>query len=195
MRLQLAHDLLHSATLARLPHEIALDGAQCIRLGRDVLVNVGNKNHALGYKWLQSILGDRFQFHALDRLAADHIDTFILPLRPGLWLARNADFVKSLPDEFASWDVIVAPEAEEDRFPNYAGTSFPIASTHVDMNVLSINESTVVVNSLYPELIRVLERRGLAVVPVQLRHRRLIGGGFHCLTIDVRRSGNLESYT
>ncbi len=62
------------------------------------------------------------------------------------------------------------------------------------MNVLSIDENTVVVNSLYPELIRVLEGRRFTVVPVAHRHRRLAGGGFHCFTLDTVRSGGREDY-
>jgi glycine amidinotransferase len=52
----------------------------------------------------------------------------------------------------------------------------------------------VVVNSLFPELIRLLERHGFDVLPICHRHRRLFGGGFHCFTLDVRRSGQIQDY-
>jgi glycine amidinotransferase len=174
--------------------EMALDGAQCIRIGEDILVNVGNANHELAFQWLRAHFGSEFRFHRLDRLGPDHIDSFLLPLRPGFWLVRNSRVLEYLPEPFRSWDYVTAPEVKEDRFPSYSGTSLPIASRHIDLNVLSVDENTVIVNGLYPELVRLLESRGLVVVPVMLRHRRLIGGGFHCLTLDVRRRGNSVDY-
>jgi glycine amidinotransferase len=70
----------------------------------------------------------------------------------------------------------------------------PIASRYIDINVLSVNEDTVVVNSHYPELIDLLEKRGFTVAPVRHRHRRLFGGGFHCFTLDTVRAGGCEAY-
>ncbi|MEU0222486.1 inosamine-phosphate amidinotransferase 1, partial [Streptomyces sp. NPDC006265] len=74
------------------------------------------------------------------------------------------------------------------------GFVIPIGSRYMDINLLSVDENTVVVNSLYPELIEVLEARGFTVVPVRHRHRRLFGGGFHCFTLDTVRRGGPEDY-
>ena len=62
------------------------------------------------------------------------------------------------------------------------------------MNILSTDEDTVIVNSLYPELIDALKDRGFKVVPIRHRHGRVFGGGFHCFTLDIRREGDLKSY-
>ncbi|WP_223269763.1 hypothetical protein [Nostoc sp. 'Peltigera membranacea cyanobiont' 213] len=43
-------------------------------------------------------------------------------------------------------------------------------------------------------LIKQLDKRGVDVIQLQLRHARTLGGGFHCVTLDVRRKGALESY-
>jgi glycine amidinotransferase len=184
----------HSLPLPDLKVEMIFDGAMCIRLGRDVLVNVANRNHELGFQWLKSSLGNIFNFHRLNRLADSHIDSMILPLRPGLWLLRNEKVLDYLPPKFQKWDFIVAPEAKTDHFPSYDGKNLAIASKYIDMNLLSVNENTVIVNSLFPELINVLEKIGFNVVPVRHRHRRLFGGGFHCFTLDINRSSNIESY-
>lgn len=191
---QLALQDHHALPMPGLESELVFDGAQCIRVGKDVLVNVANRNHELGFRWLQSNFGSTFNFHRLDRVAHNHIDSMILPLRAGLFLVRNRKVLDCLPEKFRSWDFIVAPEAEKDLFPSYEGNNLSIASKFIDMNVLSIKESTVVVNSLFPEMIKKLEHRGFNVLPVRNRHRRLFGGGFHCFTLDVRRSGGLESY-
>ena len=41
---------------------------------------------------------------------------------------------------------------------------------------------------------KLLEREGLDVIPLKLRHSKLLGGGPHCVTLDVRRRGTLERY-
>ncbi|MFJ9967185.1 inosamine-phosphate amidinotransferase 1 [Streptomyces avermitilis] len=175
--------------------EMVFDGAQCMRLGRDVLVNVANYNHELALRWLRdNIRGLRF--HRLNAMADNHIDSVLVPLRPGLMLLRSPAYLKYLPKDMQSWDVIYAPDTDDRSFPDYSDLGFviPIGSRYMDINLLSIDENTVVVNSLYPELIEVLERRGFTVVPVRHRHRRLFGGGFHCFTLDTVRRGGPEDY-
>ena len=44
-------------------------------------------------------------------------------------------------------------------------------------------------------LIKLLEKNGINCIPLQWRHGRTLGGGFHCVTLDVRRRGTFEDYT
>lgn len=53
---------------------------------------------------------------------------------------------------------------------------------------------TVVVDQDQTALIRLLEKHGLDVIPLKLRHSKMLGGGFHCVTLDIRRKGALERY-
>jgi N-dimethylarginine dimethylaminohydrolase len=62
------------------------------------------------------------------------------------------------------------------------------------MNLFSINPALVVVDRDQTALIRLLEKQGLDVIPLKLRHARMLGGGFHCATLDIRRRGTLERY-
>jgi glycine amidinotransferase len=62
------------------------------------------------------------------------------------------------------------------------------------MNAFSINPNLVVVDRNQPTLMRMLEKEGLDVIPLKLRHSKLLGGGSHCVTLDVRRNGTLERY-
>ncbi|MFG2232260.1 inosamine-phosphate amidinotransferase 1 [Streptomyces sp. NPDC048723] len=173
--------------------EMIFDGAQCMRLGADVLVNAANTNHMLALRWLREVIPG-LRFHLLDGIADSHIDSVVVPLRPGLMLLRAPQYLSYLPKAMQAWDVIYPPEMNESAFPDYSAFGFNIASRYIDMNVLSIDESTVVVNSHYPELIQVLEGRRFTVVPVEHRHRRIAGGGFHCFTLDTVRSGGREDY-
>jgi glycine amidinotransferase len=174
--------------------EIMIDGAQCIRLGRDLIVNVATANHVLGAKWLRTHLGERFRVHVMHRFADNHIDSLVLPLRPGLLLLRNPDVAERLPLPLQRWDRIYAPEPVAQNFPDYEDDDLIISSPYIDMNVLSLDENTVVANALFPELISELERHRITVIPVRHRHRRLFGGGFHCFTIDTVREGGCEDY-
>ncbi|WP_086809313.1 inosamine-phosphate amidinotransferase 1 [Streptomyces reticuliscabiei] len=175
--------------------EMIFDGAQCMRLGRDVLVNVANHNHELAWRWLNHNF-PHLRFHRLNSIADNHIDSVVVPLRPGLMLLRSPQYLPYLPKSMQAWDVIYPPATDESSFPDYSdfGFTIPIASRYIDINVLSVNETTVVVNSHYPELIAELEQRGFTVVPVRHRHRRLFGGGFHCFTLDAVRAGGCEDY-
>jgi N-dimethylarginine dimethylaminohydrolase len=175
--------------------EMIFDGAQCMRLGRDVLVNVANHNHELALRWLRLNMPN-LRFHRLNGIADNHIDSVVVPLRPGLMLLRSPSYRQFLPEAMQSWDVIYPPSTDESAFPDYSSFGFviPIASRYIDINVLSVNENTVIVNSAYPELIQILEKRGFTVVPVRHRHRRLFGGGFHCFTLDTVRAGGCEDY-
>jgi glycine amidinotransferase len=174
--------------------EIMLDAAQCLRFGRDVIVNVATENHELGLEWLRRHLEGRFRLHTVERLSGNHIDSLVLPLRPGTLLLRNESVVDYLPKQLRSWDRIIAPEPSENNFPAYDDGDLILTTPYIDMNVLSVDAETIVVNSLSPELMRRLEAAGFTVVPVRHRHRRLFGGGFHCFTLDTVRDGGPEDY-
>lgn len=168
--------------------EMLFDGAQCLRFGKDVLVNVATKSQQLGLLWLERTLGHRFNFHLLNKLTDGHIDSLMMPLREGVILVRHADVINKLPEPFCKWKAIEAPEQRVDRFPVYEHEQLAITSTFIDMNVLSVDGTHIIVNSLYPELASILDKNGFTSVPVQHRHRRLFGGGFHCFTLDVNRA-------
>ena len=176
--------------------EPAFDAANVLRFGQDLLYLVSATGNELGGKWLQTILGDEYRVHFLkDVYYGSHIDSTFAALRPGLVLCNpgriNAD---TLPDMFRQWDVVYSPPMENtDRFDaDYLSKS--IGSNWIDMNVFSINPYLVVVDRDQVPLIRELEKRGLDVIPIKLRHSKMMGGGFHCVTQDVRRAGKMERY-
>ena len=58
-----------------------------------------------------------------------------------------------------------------------------------------LTADTVVVDSDQRALIALLETKQMEVIPLKLRHSRMLGGGFHCVTLDTRRRGTMESYS
>jgi N-dimethylarginine dimethylaminohydrolase len=176
--------------------EPAFDAANILRLGRDLLYLVSGTGNEMGGQWLQTILGDDFRVHFLkDVYYGSHIDSTFVALRPGLVLCSpgriNDD---TLPEIFKQWDVIYSPPIENtDSFgADYLSRS--IGSKWIDMNLFSINPNLVVVDRDQTALIKLLEKQGLDVIRLKLRHSKMLGGGYHCVTLDIRRKGTLERY-
>ncbi|MEV4442610.1 glycine amidinotransferase [Streptomyces sp. NPDC049577] len=174
--------------------EMMFDGAQCMRLGRDIVANISTENHALAVDWLERHLEGRFRIHRVHRLSDSHIDSMVLALRPGTLLVRSPEVADRLPKPLRGWDLVVPPPPESDGFPRYEDDDLVLTSPFIDLNVLSVDPDTVLVNDACPELARTLERHRFTVVPVRHRHRRLFGGGFHCFTLDTVRDGGPEDY-
>ena len=176
--------------------EPAFDAANVLRLGRDLIYLVSSTGNEMGGQWLQTLLGDGYRVHFLkDVYYGSHIDSTLVALRPGLMLC-NPDRLTddTLPEILKQWEVIYSPPMENtDRYDaDYLRKS--IGSNWIDMNLLSINPNLVVVDQDQSALIKLLEEHGLDVIPLKLRHSKMLGGGFHCVTLDVRRNGTLERY-
>ena len=176
--------------------EPAFDAANVLRLGRDLIYLVSGTGNELGGQWLQTILGEAFRVHFLkDVYYGSHIDSTFVALRPGLMLCNpgrlNDD---TLPDILKQWEVIYSPPMETTGRYDADYLSRSIGSNWIDMNVLSINPNLVVVDQGQTGLIKLLEKQGLDVIPLKLRHSKMLGGGFHCITLDIRRRGTLQRY-
>ena len=176
--------------------EPAFDAANVLRFGEDLIYLVSATGNEMGGQWLQSVLGDKYRIHYLkDVYYGSHIDSTLVALRPGLVLANpsrlNDD---TLPDILKQWKVIYSPPMENtDRYDaDYLVNC--IGSDWIDMNCFSVSPDLVVVDHNQPTLIKTLEKEGLDVIPLKLRHSKLLGGGPHCVTLDVRRKGKLERY-
>jgi N-dimethylarginine dimethylaminohydrolase len=176
--------------------EPAFDAANVLRLGRDLIYLVSGTGNELGGQWLQTILGEEFRIHFLkDVYYGSHIDSTFVALRPGLLLVNPARVDnQTLPSILKQWQVIYSPPMEKtDRYDaDYVSKS--IGSDWIDMNLFSINPGLCVVDRDQTALIRLLEKNGLDVIPLKLRHSKMLGGGYHCVTLDVRRRGTLQRY-
>ena len=176
--------------------EPAFDAANVLRLGQDLIYLVSGTGNELGGQWLQTILGDSFRVHFLkDVYYGSHIDSTFVALRPGLVLCSPARINDdSLPEILKQWEVIYSPPMESTGRYDADYLSRSIGSKWIDMNLFSINPNLVVVDRDQTALIKLLEKQGLDVIPLKLRHSKMLGGGFHCITLDIRRTGTLERY-
>jgi len=176
--------------------EPAFDAANVLRLGRDLIYLVSSTGNELGGQWLQTILGDAFRVHFLkDVYFGSHIDSTFVALRPGLMLCNPARLNdETLPEVLKQWDVIYSPPMESTGKYDADYLSKSIGSNWINMNLFSINPDLVVVDQDQTALIKLVEKQGLDVIPLKLRHAKMLGGGFHCVTLDIRRTGTLERY-
>lgn len=172
--------------------EPVFDAANVIRAGKDIFYLVSDSGNELGAIWLQTILGDEYKVHPCrDLYSGEHIDSTLSLLRPGLVLVNPERVNKNnLPTLLNKWDVLIAPE-----MATYSYSDFdPISTKWLGMNLLMLSPHLAVVDKHQVPLIKLLESHGIDVVPLQLRHGRQLAGGFHCITLDVKRSGQLEDY-
>jgi glycine amidinotransferase len=71
---------------------------------------------------------------------------------------------------------------------------FLMSSRWISMNLVSLDETRVVVEEQETELAAMLKGWGFEPIPCRFDAFNLLGGSFHCATLDVRRRGVLRSY-
>ena len=91
----------------------------------------------------------------------------------------------TVPKCLQSWEKIWVHDVVAQGFYEY-----PYASKWIAMNMLVIDPTTVIVDRHQVELIKTLKSYRFTVIPLELRHSRTLGGGFHCVTLDLLRSSN-----
>jgi N-dimethylarginine dimethylaminohydrolase len=180
-----------AAPLALQDFEPVFDAANILRIGRDILYLVSDTGNKTGAMWLQNALGPQYRVHLWEgAYTGSHIDTTLTLVRPGL-LVACAERVNAvnLPPIFRGWDVIYVEDVYDIGY-----TGIPYASKWIGLNFLMVNPALAIVDRNQAGLIAQLERKGVSVLPLEMRHARTMGGGFHCVTMDVRRRGGLEAY-
>lgn len=180
-------------------YEMAIDGAQFLRIGRDVIVNVTTYNHYLGFQWVKSFFPDT-EFHMIS-IADNHIDGALLCLKPGEFLC-SPSFIKIrdlLPSKFKSWKFLVPNENDLTKNIDITGlTDIDIrlaSSRGMDINILSIDENTCVVYDRAVCVIDLLKRNGYNVITIPFDNCEIFAGGIHCSTLDLVREDDYIFYT
>ena len=166
-------------------HEILFEAANCVRVNDDILFQVSNTGNERGARWLQDVLVDKKVHLCKNLYSYAHLDSTIIPLREGL-VMYNASRVNedNEPELFKSWDKIWIDECHSVA----PRTNLPWgASEWIGMNMLSVNPMLAIVDKKQEQIIKKLEEHRISVIPLELRHDRLLAGGFHCVTLDLRR--------
>jgi glycine amidinotransferase len=173
--------------------EPVFDAANFVRCGRDLFVTRSNVTNAMGIDWLRRHLGGRYRIHEIESRTEMHIDTCFMPLAPGKVLVNPVYIaIDRLPEILKTWDVLIAPEPDPITDPLLRVLT--MSSKWLSMNLLMVDPRHVIVDPHHTSLIRAMERWGFEPIPCPFTHYVVLGGAFHCATLDIRRRGGLESY-
>lgn len=176
--------------------EMAIDAPNFLTIGKDVIVNVATDIQYLGYKWVESLFPES-KFHVI-KCADSHIDGELVCLRPGTFLL-NPKFIEikeMLPEKFKKWNFII-PEDLTEQLDVKGMTDIDIqlaSSRGMDINVLSLDENTVVVNKKAIGVKKALEQNGFDIIEVELDNGEIFAGGIHCSTLDLIREDDYVEY-
>lgn len=176
----------HAAKVVTMPRGqgMVLDAANICRLGDTWLYLVSSSGNYLALEWLQQQL-PQIKIEPCNFYSGVHIDSTIVPIREGLVLLNASRVnVENCPKALKSWEKIWVHEQDIEPQSFY---QYPYASNWIALNMLSINPSTVVIDRSQKKIIKKLEKHGIDIVPLALQHSRTLGGGFHCVTLDLLR--------
>jgi glycine amidinotransferase/scyllo-inosamine-4-phosphate amidinotransferase 1 len=164
---------------------MVLDAANVCRLGDKMLFLESASGNRKAYDWLCEQFPD-VTIELCNFYSGVHIDSTIVPLRPGLVMLNSSRVsFNTVPKVFDGWQKIWVNDVVAQDFYQY-----PYASKWIAMNMLVVDHHTVIVDRHQTELIKTLESYKFTVIPLELRHSRTLGGGFHCVTLDLLRTSN-----
>src|SRR6266849_4751940 len=143
--------------------EPAFDAACFARCGRDIFWQPDLVSNTFGAEWLQRHLGPDFRIHRITfrEPTPTHIDTTLVPIRPGLVLVNpGRPCIDGTLDLFTAndWQVVPAP-------PSVRTGRAPArdVSNWISMNILMLDERTVVVEQAETPMIELLRSLGCEV--------------------------------
>lgn len=163
---------------------LVLDAANVCRLGDSWLFLESDSGNHAAYEWLC----DKFpqvNIELCNFYSGVHIDSTIVPLREGLVLMNSTRVSPgNCPKVLQDWEKIWVTEEMIVAQDFY---QYPYASKWIGMNMLAVDPETVICDAKQTRLHEVLRKRKINVVPMELSHARTLGGGFHCVTLDLNR--------
>jgi len=174
--------------------EPLFDAADVVRCGKDLFVQKSMVTNEAGIDWLRRHYPDHRVHKVWYReLTPWHMDTTIVPLRPGLVLfnpvrtpleeAQRELFEKN------DWEIIEGPATLLDK-----KRPMTFCSIWLNINLLVLDPKTVCVEASETPVMELLDKHGMEVVPVPFYEVSPFGGGLHCATADVLREGTFEDY-
>lgn len=179
-----------------------------VRVGQDLVVDVNTHSHVWGFvcQWMVEQSKD-YRINVCS--TGGHSDGVFCPVAKNTIVTTHykVDYSESFP----GWEVFHVPP----RFANHGNSLLPwtaydqkvdhnkqfaqhvlsrasdwvgnFKETVFEVNMLVIDEHNVIAMKEYPPLIEWLAQRGITVHLFDFRARSFWDGGWHCLTLDIRR--------
>jgi len=173
--------------------EPLFDAADVVRCGKDLFVQKSMVTNQTGIDWLQRHYPDhRVHTVRYKELLPWHMDTTIVPLRPGLVMFNPGRPALEPQREFFEkndWEILEAPKSVLTK-----KRPMTFCSIWLNINLLVLDPKTVCVEASETPVIELLDKNGFEVIPVPFYEVSPFGGGLHCGTADVYREGTFEDY-
>ncbi|MEE9599288.1 MAG: serine/threonine protein kinase [Anaerolineales bacterium] len=173
--------------------EPLFDAADVVRCGKDIFVQKSMVTNQTGIDWLQRHYPDhRVHTVRYKELLPWHMDTTIVPLRPGLVMFNHGRPALEPQREFFEkndWEILEAPKSVLTK-----KRPMTFCSIWLNINLLVLDPKTVCVEASETPVIELLDQHGFEVIPVPFYEVSPFGGGLHCGTADVYREGTFEDY-
>ena len=194
-----------------------IDTASILRAGKDLYWGHDPK-HGDPTAYVKMFENEGFRVHLLER--DYHTDAVISLIKPKVAVAIKdvSNYEKTMP----GWDVLLVEDNPDLPFTpdfkdvvrgrwwiqgeenNTVLANFIdkwlsewvgyVAESVFDVNMLSIDESTVICNNYNKSVFDFLKRHHVEPVLFNFRHRHFWDGGVHCITQDLYREGKMDDY-
>jgi len=174
-------------------NEPLFDAADIVRFGKDLFVQKSMVTNEAGIDWLRRHYPHhRVHMVRYKELLPWHMDSTLIPLRPGLVMINPIRTPLEPQKELFEkngWEVIYAPKTVlEKKRP------MTFCSLWLNMNLLMLDPKTAFVEASEFPVMELLDKHGIEVIPIPFYEVSPFGGGLHCATADVYREGTFEDY-
>lgn len=200
-----------------LPKLNQFDAPLCTVIGTHIIVDQKDN------PGLSEIITSRFPHRKIVPVdIGGHNDAVFAAIKPGLIVSSH--YKNCYQDSFPGWEVYHIPDqswnamldwrhdkhanknkwwipekADNKDFSTFVDTWIShwlgyAAETVFDVNMLVINEQTILVNNFHKGLFDFFKKHRIEPIIAPFRHRFFWDGGIHCITSDLYRDGHAETY-
>jgi N-dimethylarginine dimethylaminohydrolase len=195
--------------------------ATICRVGKDIWWDINNNtSQSVVGKYKERWTNEGFRVHISNR--GYHSDASFCVVRPGCIVSLRD--IQNYETEFPGWDVLYLPdqswskvspflkikekvggrwwlkgEEHNNQLIDFVNTWLSdwvgfIEETVFDVNMLSIDENTIICNNYNKEVFDHFKKHRVEPIVFNFRHRYFWDGGIHCITQDLYREGEMEDY-
>ena len=200
---------------------VVLTTATICRVGKDLWWDINSNADTIIVNKIKKIWEDEgFRVHISFR--GYHSDGSFCVVKPGCIVSLHD--IQDHATEFPGWEVLYLPdqswskvspflkmkekvggrwwvkdEEDNDQLIEFVNTWLTdwvgyVEETVFDVNMLSIDENTIICNNYNKEVFDHFKRHRVEPIVFNFRHRYFWDGGIHCITQDLYREGTMEDY-
>ncbi len=197
-----------------------LSTATIARVGKDLFWDIENRRKDIIEKYKNIWEKEGFRVHLSHR--GYHSDGVFCVVKPGCIVSLFG--VQNYKKLFPNWEVLFLPDQSWSKLSPFlkmkekSGGKFwlrgeennnelihfvntwlrdwvgYVEETVFDVNMLSIDENTIICNNYNKEVFNFLKKHHVEPVVFNFRHRYFWDSGVHCVTQDLYREGKMEDY-